>query len=523
MHTKTPVCALLCVLLTSLLAGCVNAPAATPTPQPAYWPDLEWRTSTPEEQGLDSASIVSMLQEIRGSKLPVHSVLIVRRGTLVTEAYFPPYTRELMHPVYSIAKSVTSAMTGIAIHDGFITGVQEPVLDYFPDVAQTTRDGYLPDVTIEHLLTMSAGFNRRTLPADLSDKDASFDAARSVLAKGVADNPGEMFFYDSGLPHVLSTVIQQTSGLKLSEYARRNLFEPLGITELVWESDPQDITIGGSGLSLRPQDMARLGYLYLHNGEWNGKQIVPADWVQASTTLHMQTKGLTSTSEGDGYGYYWWIDSWDGYSAHGFGGQYIFVLPQLDMVVVFTGGLPGADFATPHQLAKTYLLPAAKSANSLPPDPGAEERLAAEIRKIQDTQGPAAPVPEIARQISGKTYRLAARSPGRWPEEITLDFAGGDTYRNSIVWPSGERLPITGGLNGVFYLNHLGPAGQTVMPWRGYWLDEKTFVEEQNFDLQSDADLYTVTYTFEGSTVSITVDSRMGAFPTIKASGEIIE
>jgi CubicO group peptidase (beta-lactamase class C family) len=156
-----------------------------------------------------------MLQEIQSSDLQVHSLLIVRHGYLVTEVYFPPYTREIKHPVYSIAKSVTSAMTGIAVNDGLITGVQEPVLDYFPDVAKTTRDEYLPEVSIEHLLTMSAGFNTTTLP-DLTSKDASFDAARFVLTNHrVMDKPGKWFFYDSGLPHVLSTIIQQTSGVTL--------------------------------------------------------------------------------------------------------------------------------------------------------------------------------------------------------------------------------------------------------------------------------------------------------------------
>jgi hypothetical protein len=393
-----------------------------------------------------------------------------------------------------------------------IEGVQEPVLDYFSDVASTTKDNYLPELTIEHLLTMSAGFN---VPG--------FDATASVLTHRIQEVPGETFFYDTGLPHVLSKIIQQTSGLTLEEYARRKLFEPLGVTDLSWEADPQGITIGGTGLGLRPRDMARLGYLYLHNGQWNGEQIVPAKWVQASTKLHMETKGLMDAAEDDGYGYYWWIDSWGGYSAHGFGGQYIFVMPKQDMVVVFTSGLSEADFPLPHELVKTYLLPAAKAPNALPPNPEAEAQLTAEISKIQTAEGPTAPLPEIARQISGKTYHLAGVSPGSWPSEITFEFPGGDTYTNTIVWPGGDGDKITGGLDGAFYINHLGPDGQTLMAWRGYWRDEHTFVEEQNFDLGSDADFATVAYTFDGNEVSITVDSGMETFPTLHGSGEIIE
>jgi len=523
MRTKTPVHALCSILLTGLLAGCANNPVATATPQPAYWPDAEWRTSTPEEQGLDSAVILSMLQEIQSQDLHVHSVLIVRHGYLVTEAYYPPYTAELKHPGYSITKSVTSAMTGIAIHEGLITGVQQPVLDYFPEVAQTTKDELLPELTLEHLLTMSAGFNVATLP-DMRNMDAGFDAARHVLTGSrLRDKPGETFFYDTGLPHVLSTIIQQTSGLTLEDYAKQKLFEPMGITDVFWEADPQGVSNGGTGLGLRPQDMARLGYLYLHNGEWNGEQLVPADWVHASTTLHMETKGLMDAAEDDGYGYYWWIDSWGGYSAHGFGGQYIYVLPAQDMVVVFTSGLSDADFPAPYELVKTYLLPAADSASALPPNPEADARLAAEITKIQDAEGLAGPVPAIAKQISGKTYRLTGSPPGGWPSEITFDFPGGDTYTESTLQGNGQLLTVTSGLKGAFYINHGGPDGQTLLAWRGYWRDEHTLVEEQNFDLNSDMAFFTVTFTFEENKLSATVESSTGAFPTLHGTGEMIE
>ncbi len=328
---------LACILLTGLVGGCVYTPAAPAAGQPSYWPDAEWRTSTPEEQGIDSASILSMLQEIQQKDLNIHSVLVIRHGYLVTEVYFPPYTREIKHPVYSMTKSVTSAMTGIAIRNGQIKSVRQNVLDFFPEIAMETKDKYLKDITVEHLLTMSAGFNTNTLP-DFYNKDASFDSAKHILTyDSVLSKPGETFFYDSGLPHLMSAIIQKTSGLTLEAYAKTDLFGPLGITDYGWQSDPQGITTGNSGLILRPRDMAKLGYLYLHNGQWNGKQIVPAGWVQASTTVHMETKGLMNAAEDDGYGYYWWIDSFGGYSAHGFGGQYIFVLPKLDMVVVFTG------------------------------------------------------------------------------------------------------------------------------------------------------------------------------------------
>ena len=514
---------LACILLAGLVGGCVYTPAAPAGGQASYWPDAEWRTSTPEEQGIDSALILSMLQEIQEKGLNIHSVLVIRHGYLVTEVYFPPYTREIKHPVYSMTKSVTSAMTGIAIRNGRIKSVRQNVLDFFPEIAMETQDQYLEDMTVEHLLTMSAGFNTSTLP-DFSNKDAGFDSARHILTyDSVLSKPGETFHYDSGLAHLMSAILQKTSGVTLEASAKTDLFGPLGITDYGWQSDPQGITTGNSGLVLRPRDMAKLGYLYLHNGQWNGRQIVPAGWVRASTSVHMETKGLMNAAEDDGYGYYWWIDSFGGYSAHGFGGQYVFVLPKQDMVVVFTAGLPDADFPAPHQLLKTYLLPAAQSAQPLAANPQMDDRLTTEIRDIQDMEMPAMPLPDTARRISGKTYRLVGIPPAGWPTEISFNFSGADTYTTSMLTADGGILTVTGGLKNVFHMNRLGPQGRTLMPFRGYWRDEHTFIEQQNFDLSTDIQFLTVTYVFDGKKVSVTVDSSMDYFPTLTGTGEMIE
>jgi CubicO group peptidase (beta-lactamase class C family) len=531
MHTKILIYTFISISLIVLISGCVGAPltaspdSATIVPSDerhVYWPGDEWRVSSPEEQGIDSASILSMLQEIRQKDLNIHSILVIRHGYLVTEVYFPPYTREIKHPVYSITKSVSSAMTGIAIKNGQIKSIQQKVLDYFPEIAAETKDTYLKDITIEHLLTMSAGFNTNTMP-DFYNKDASFDSTKQILTyNSVLDKPGKTFYYDSGLPHLMSAIIQKTSGLRLEEYAKTELFSPLGITDYGWQSDPQGITTGNSGLILRPFDMAKLGYLYLHNGQWNGKQIVPAEWVQASTTKHMETKGLMNAAEDDGYGYYWWIDSFGGFSAHGFGGQYIFVLPRLDMVVVFTGGMTDPDFPAPHRLLETYLLPAAQSAQPLADNPQSFNQLTAEIASIQTPVKPVAPLPEIAKQISGKEIRITGDKVGTWPERISFTFPGADTYTAKWVRPE-ETVTATGGLNNVFYLNKLGTAGERVIPLRGYWQDDHTFIEEQNFGLSSEIQFYTVTYSFEGKKIFITVVPSMDYFPPLHATGEIIE
>ena len=272
------------------LSGCAGTPASAD--QTTYWPDHDWRTSTPEEQGLDSALILAMLQEIQTKNLPIHSLLIIRHGYLVTEVYFPPYQREFKHPLFSMTKSVTSALVGKALQEGRLKDVQQKVLDFFPDIAREVTDPRVKDLTLEHLLTMSAGFNTNTMP-DLSSKAAAAGTVKHILTyDSILARPGTSFYYDSGLPHLLSAIIQKTTGLTLQEYAQQKLFDPLGISNVSWAADPQGVTIGSTGLRLRSPDLAKLGYLYLHHGRWNGTQVLPEEWVTASTRKQIDTQGL---------------------------------------------------------------------------------------------------------------------------------------------------------------------------------------------------------------------------------------
>ncbi len=355
-----------CLVLIAI-AGLIGACASSAPPD--YWPGADWRTSTPEEQGLDSAQILNMLQDIQAQNLNIHSVLIVRHGYLVTEVYFPPYQRAMKHPAFSMTKSVTSILTGKALEEGYLSSVQQSPLDFFPDIDPAEADRYLGELKLEHLLTMSAGYNTTTLP-DLSNKPADFNTGEFILTYDtVLWKPGTTFFYDNGLPYLMSIILQKTTGQTLRDYAQQRLFDPLDITNFDWSIDPQGHTTGNTGLMLRPRDMAKIGYLYLRHGQWNSAQVVSEQWVNASTTKHIETKGLMNAAEDDGYGYWWWLDAFGGYSAHGFGGQYIFVLPKLDMVIVFTSGLPDSQFPAPKQLVQTYLLPAAQLANALPANP----------------------------------------------------------------------------------------------------------------------------------------------------------
>ncbi len=514
---------LIIITLLCLLSSC----AATAYNDPnTYWPGHDWRMSTPEEQGLDSALITALLQDIQHQNLPIHSLLIIRHGYLVTEVYFPPYQRELKHPLFSMTKSVTSMVVGKALQAGRLTNVQQKVLDFFPEIAPEVTDPQVKNLTLEHLLTMSAGFNTNTLP-DLSSQFAADGTIKHILTyDSILARPGTTFFYDSGLPHLLSAVVQKVTGLPLRQYAQEELFDPLGITSVDWAADPQGVTLGNSGLSLRPADLAKLGYLYLQHGYWNGKPVLPEDWVAASTRQHMATRGLMNAAEDDGYGYLWWLDKWGGYSAHGFGGQYLFVLPQQDMIVVFTSGLPDPIFPAPKQLIETYVLPAIRSDKPLPPNPAAFQILTNTIQAIALPLQPIAPLPEIAQHISGQTYRLTSATPvDAWFQTIKFTFDGGNTYQSESHWPGGQQVVVAGGLNNIFHYTPLKfpgfqPSEDVLVALRGRWQDDYTFVEEDVRDMHSEIARSTQTSTFVGDRIFIELTSTMLPY-TLRAEGEL--
>jgi CubicO group peptidase (beta-lactamase class C family) len=515
---------LLLILSFIILSRCAVKPFLIE--QPSYWPDEDWRTSTPEEQGLDSSMILAMLDEILSSNLQIHSLLIVRHGYLVTEVYFPPYQQEMKHPVFSMTKSITSAMVGKAMHEGYIESINQNVLEYFPEIALETKDPGIKELTLEHLLTMSAGYNTNTMP-NFYGKDAGFDTVRHILTyNSVLWPPGSSFYYDSGLPHLLSAILQKSTGKTLQDYTSQELFEPLGITEVSWGSDPSGITTGATGLMLRPRDMAKFGYLYLHQGAWNGKQLLPVEWVQTSTSKRIETEGLMNAAEDDGYGYLWWIDSFGGYSAHGFGGQYVFVLPDLDMVVVFTAGLPDSLFPIPKQLVQSYIIPAAQASEPLISNTQSFQSLTNRIQLIEQGERSNVILPKVALEISGKTFRVTKGKFWVPYDAFTLTFADGEIYRNETLMSANQPFVVTGSLNKVFHLNRVTypgpPAMDLLLPLRGHWQDDVTFIEEYMQNLNTDIDLITQKYIFAGDQVTIDISSRMGLFAG-QITGEMVK
>jgi CubicO group peptidase (beta-lactamase class C family) len=370
-------------ILIFLLASCTGA-TTTATIEPATWPTEDWQTSAPEEQGIDSAQLVAMIEYVQRMEYDVDNITIIRHGVEVAEIYFDPFYEGQRHILYSCTKSVVSALIGIAIEKGLIEGVDQPLLDFFPNHTPENNDEFKEAMTLEDLLTMSTGFECRDSylynNRGLWEMHESDDWVQHVLNLPMAEEPGTNFEYCNSASFLLSAIISEVTGMSALDFAHEVLFPPLGITDTYWDASPEGINYGYSHLFLQPEDMAKFGYLYLHGGEWEGEQIVPSEWVENSTQEHI------SATLQDGYGYQWWIDDAGYYMALGYNGQFIFVLPDLDMVVVIVSDRYEGDFEAPEYLLTEYIIPG--TSTEAGPLPENDEGVALLQEKIEEVGGP---------------------------------------------------------------------------------------------------------------------------------------
>ena len=336
-------------------------------------PTQGWQVSTPEEQGIRSQMLAEMMEHIKKNGFNIDSVLIVRNGNMVLDAYFYPYSKGQKHIIHSCTKSIMSALIGIAIEKGYIQNVNQPIMDFFPDKRIAHLDDLKKSITLENLLTMASGLKCRDSYlyrwVGLREMKNSTDWAQYVLDLPMAEPPGEKFEYCNGVSYLLSVVIQNTTEMKTLDFAKKHLFEPLGIIDIGWATSPQGVDIGYGEMWLKPHDMAKFGWLYLNKGLWGNKQILPSAWVEVSTRGHIDATLF------DQYGYQWWVDSAGYYMAVGYKGQRIFVVPEKNIVAVFTGDLTGRESLVSKHLLDFFIIPAAASPNSLPSNTDEQARL----------------------------------------------------------------------------------------------------------------------------------------------------
>ncbi len=452
---------------------------------------------------MDSRVLADAFDYIRQHQVPIHSLQIVRNGYLVLDAYFWPFQDGQLHDLASVTKSVTSTLVGIAIGQHVLDGVAQPLRAVFGQRPIANLDDRKARLTIEDLLTMTSGLDCHVDHGEitLSRMMGSPDWIQYMLDLPMVAEPGSRFEYCSGGMHLLSGVITQATHMSTFDFARRELFERLGIVDAAWPPDPQGIPHGWGDLHLQPRDMAKIGFLWLNDGRWEDRQIVPADWMRAAVQVHAHP-GYGNDQE---YGYGIWVyphRTPPEFEGLGRGGQRISVVPAKHLVVVFTGG----EFE-PGDIG-SYIGRAIKSDQPLPENPAGAARLAAMVDDATRPPNaqPVRPAPPLATTISGRTYALDVNPLDL--RSLTLTFSGGAEALLQLELSDRRDGPRPVGLDGV---PRLSPDGRLGLPVAvsGAWENDSTFVLDYNE--VGNINAYRFRMTFSDGSVMVAFSERSGA------------
>ncbi len=361
--------------------------------------------STPEAEGFSSQAIIDFVNAVENSHHEMHSFMIVRHGKVLAEGWWNPYSPELKHTMYSTSKSFTSTAVGFAVNEGLIT-VHDKLVSFFPEYLPDTVSENLADVEIQDLLTMSFG-QQPEPPGSLIRSSDNW--IKALLAVPVVNKPGSVFLYNSYATYLLSAIVQKVTGDKVIDYLKPRLFEPLGITGEDWEVDPMGINLGGWGLRIKTEDMAKFGLLYLQMGQWHGKQIIPEDWVVEATTAHIIQSPEVSDEDRaksdwlQGYGYKFWRSRHNSYRGDGAYGQYILVLPEKDAVIAITSET--SDMPGELNLVWDYLLPGFKP-EALPANHDVYNQLKSKLASLKLRLPKVSEPEKIKSAFADKTYEF---------------------------------------------------------------------------------------------------------------------
>jgi CubicO group peptidase (beta-lactamase class C family) len=361
--------------------------------------------SAPEAEGVSSASVVAFLDAVAQSKHELHSFIFVRHGRVIAEGWWSPYGPQYNHTLYSLSKSFTSTGVGFAVAEGKLR-VDDRVVTFFGEDLPDPVSERLSALRVRDLLTMSAGHGKE--PTSEMVKQENW--VRTFLAWPMANEPGSTFLYNSGATYMLSAIVQKTTGQKLIDYLTPRLFEPLGIEGETWETCPRGINVGGWGLSVQTETLAKFGQLYLQQGRWQGRQLLPSEWVNEATTFKIQQPAPSNptrpNAENDwlqGYCYQFWRCRHDAFRGDGAFGQFMVVIPHQDAVVAITaetGNMPGEL-----DLVWNHLLPAMKN-RPLPSDRTSQARLNERLASLELAPPKTQTPPARAAGLSERVFKL---------------------------------------------------------------------------------------------------------------------
>ncbi len=457
--------------------------------------------SSPEAQGVDSVALLAFVEAADKKIDSMHSFMLIRHGQVVAEGWWAPYDAQSPHALFSLSKSFTSTAVGLAISEGKLSLADE-VLKFLPDEAPAQPSGNLKAMRVSDLLRMSTG--HQTEPP----RTATQSWAKTFLAHPVPFKPGTHFLYNTSATYILSAIVQKATGETVLNYLKPRLFEPLGIERPSWETSPQGITVGGYGLSVRTEDIARFGQLYLRKGEWHGKQLVPQSWVEGATA-RQTSNGSNPRSDWDqGYGYQFWRCRHGAYRGDGAFGQFCIVLPDQDAVIAITSGV--RDMQAVLDLIWDKLMPAMK-ASSLVVNDDARKELVRKLKGLS-LRPPAGSAP--AAKVSGKKYVFPAND--RKLESIILESPGGDGAVTLISRFDGVERRIVCG-RGAWQKGRgsWGKSPEQPMAASSAWTEAETFTAKLCFTTTPFT--LTIRLKFSGDEVRYDSDSNVGFGPRKQA------
>jgi CubicO group peptidase (beta-lactamase class C family) len=467
--------------------------------------------STPEAEGVAPGGLLDFLRAVEERNLNLHSVMVLKRGRVVAEGWWAPYAAPLRHTLYSLSKSFTSTAVGLAVAERKLS-VDDKVVSFFSDEVPATISPNLAAMRVKDLLTMNTGHAQDTTGTLFAHPEQSW--VRTFLSLPVEHPPGSFFTYNSGATFMLSAIVQKQTGQTVLEYLRPRLLEPLGIEGADWENNPQGINVGGWGMRVRTEDIARFGQLYLQKGLWQGKRLIPEAWVTDATSAQVPSKGGSRpAAENDwlqGYGYQFWRCRNDAYRGDGAFGQYCVVLPKEDAVVAITSET--GDMQAVLDALWQHVLPALRGEGA----GGSSAALRQKLTTLAVPLPAGAASSPLAARVGGQTYAVAENALG-----ITqCRFQFGPRSCEVRVRERGGERRVTGGWGTWQESTTQFPLGplkiraedEPAPPARrvaavGTWTDPNTFVMTWRFIETAHYD--TLTCQFDGDTVRMQFRSSL--------------
>lgn len=473
-HSKTALKKLLffiALLLIFTFFHCAQKPSSLPR-------------STPEAEGVSSTALERFIDAVCNSEHEFHSFMLLRHGKVIAECWWNPYRPDLKHTLYSASKSFTATAVGFAVSENKLS-VKDKVISFFPEDLPDTVSTNLSEMSVADLLSMSAG----------QQPDPTYEVAakhdnwiKAFLSTPVIHEPGTRFLYNSAATFMLSAIVQTVNGEKVIDYLTPRLFEPLGIEEIDWETNPSGMNTGGWGLRVKTEDMAKFGQLFLQKGMWQGKQILPALWIEEASSIKIEQAPDATQARKDssdwlqGYCYQMWHSRHNSFRADGAFGQFILILPEEDAVIAITAETP--DMQSEINLVWNYILPAF----DVVPLPADEDAL----KKLTDKMAALAlPIPKgekspMESTLSGKTFDFETNANeikcagftfenGSCQLALTINSTAYGLLFGSGRWLYGETTKFGPYLAGAFRNNRVGlPPFKVAGSY--YWSDPNTLV-----------------------------------------------